>query len=73
MTQDNVADIKAAFAEIERWDQLILRREKGEPPASARLLNEDEPEGSVVLETKHSKVLMPREVYEDLKNYRPVV
>lgn len=68
MSQD--ADLKAAFAELQRLDEAAFRRVQGDPPGEARLLDENDPEGPVVVTTARSKFLMPREVYEDLKNFK---
>ncbi len=64
------AELEAAFAELQRLDEAAFRRQEGDPPGEARLLDENDPEGPVVLTTDRSKIIMPREVFDDLKNFR---
>ena len=63
-----MSDLKAAFAELEKTQLLAF----GHPGAYCELLDENDPNGPVVFRQASGVeyMIMPREVYEDLLNYK---
>ncbi len=64
--------LKAALAELEKLDR---QYPKIGPGSTAQLLDEAEPDGTVVLRDAQGnpRMMMPREVYDELRAWKPSV